>query len=276
MMFKPSLKTAGSIKLIPMNMIMPNPNQPRRHFDHNALAGLADSIGQNGIMQPVTVRPLENGQYELIAGERRLRAARMAGLSAVPCIEHKVDSRASAVLALLENLQREDLNIFEEAEGIARLIGEWGITQQEAARRLGRAQSTLGNKLRLLQLDIRQRRVILEHGLTERHARALLRLALPEERDRVLQKIVECDFTVQDTEEYIDGMLESAQLQFEPQRQKPRRVGLVRDVRLFVNTINRAVDVMRSQGLNARSSQKETEDYIEYLVVIPKKQAKKV
>jgi len=268
-MFKPSVRTAGTIKLIPADMISPNPNQPRRYFNRDTLLGLAESIEQNGLIQPIAVRPLETGRFELIAGERRLRAAQLAGLRAVPCIEHQVGPRDSAVLALLENLQREDLNMFEGAEGVARLMGEWGISRQETAQRLGWAQSTLSNKLRLLQLDDIQQRTILEHRLTERHARALLRLEA-EKRCGALRVIIERGFNVRDAEEYIDSLLESAQLQFEPPPTKPRRIGLVRDVRLFVNTINHAVEVMRGQGLDARSTQSESEDFIEYRVVIPK------
>ena len=262
-------ETAGRIIMIPLGLIVPNPNQPRRRFNSETLLSLSESIRANGVMQPVTVRALDNRTYELIAGERRLRAARLAGLDTVPCIKRQVLPENSALLALLENLQRENLSVFEEAEGLSRLIQDWGITQREAAERLGKAQSTLANKLRLLQLTPPQREQITAAALTERHARALLRIPSAEIRDNALTVIVAREYNVQDTERYIDALLAVPE-----EKTARRRIGLVKDVRLFVNTITRAIDVMRQQGLDALSSQNETEDYIEYTVRIPKSQAR--
>lgn len=172
------------IRQIPVIQITPNANQPRTEFSRDELVELADSIRQNGVLQPLTVRRGKQNQYELIAGERRLRASILAGMDTVPCIIVQCDDQQSAVFALLENLQRVDLGPFEEAEGIARLIEAWGITQEEAAQRLGKKQSTIANKLRLLKLSEPERRQIVEACLTERHARALLRLKDGKDRSR--------------------------------------------------------------------------------------------
>lgn len=261
-------KTSKKILLIPLSKIFPNPKQPRTIFDEAELQGLADSIRKNGILQPLLVRSLPTGIYELIAGERRLRAAKIAGLETVPCIELLVDSRRSALLALLENLQRQDLSFFEEAEGLAKLIDEWGITQQEASQRLGKSQSAIANKLRLLRLPPAQRHRIMAGRLTERHARALLRIVEDEERERVIDIIIAKELNVSETEEMIERMLL-------PKTESHRRRGgpVIRDLRLFVNTISRAVDTMRQSGVQAKTSKSETDDYIEYTIFIPKSPA---
>ena len=162
--------------MLPLGLIHPSPYQPRTVFDEEALMGLSESIRRTGLLQPLSVRKRADGGWDLIAGERRLRAARLAGLSSVPCIEMHTDDRRAAMLGLIENVQRADLNPFEEAEAIHRLMDEWGVTQLEVAQRLGKAQSTVANKLRLLRLNPDQRRRILAAGLSERHARALLRV----------------------------------------------------------------------------------------------------
>ncbi|MDR1927750.1 MAG: ParB/RepB/Spo0J family partition protein [Oscillospiraceae bacterium] len=244
--------------------IFPNPNQPRRRFDEKELAGLAESIRQNGILQPLTVRPLSGGGYELIAGERRLRAARLAGLPYVPCISSTADDARSAVLALVENLQREDLGFFEEAQAMQHLMDCYGFPQEQLAHSLGKASSTLSNKLRLLRLPQELRGQILAAGLTERHARALLRLENEAQQRSALQTIIARELNVAATDRLIETLLAA----------KPGRravtVRLVRDVRIFLNTINHAVETMRSSGIPAESSKLETEDYMEFTVRIPK------
>ena len=217
---------------------------------------------------PITVRRKEDGRFEIIAGERRYRASCMAGLTEIPCIEVHADEQRSAVLALLENLQRSDLSFFEEAEGIARLIHEWGITQEEAASRLGKAQSTLANKLRLLKLTREQRMKILQNNLTERHARALLRLEDEMKREEALDIIIERSLNVAQTEAYIQSLLSPA-----PQRHEQKITPLIRDVRLFLNTINKALHTMRGSGIAAESLKTEGPEYIEYLIRIPKQSA---
>ena len=266
-MFMMSRSGGRRLITVPLNMIVPNSNQPRRVFDSEELRGLAESIKRNGILQPVTVRQAGEGKYEIIAGERRCRAAAIAGLKAVPCIVTDVDDKRSAVLSLMENLQRSDLNCFEEADGIARLINSWGITQQEVAERLGKAQSTIANKLRLLRLTPTQRRRIIDAGLTERHARALLRILDDVQRDNALEIIINKGLNVSDTDKLIDEILSPKP---EQKSSAARRTPIVRDLRLFINTISKAVDTMNQSGLNARTAKNETDEYIEYRVIIPK------
>lgn len=250
------------IQLAPEN-IRANPAQPRQEFEPEALESLAESIRQNGLLQPVTVRRTQDGSYELVAGERRLRACRMAGVKLIPCIVSGCDARQSAILALLENLQRRDLGVFEEAEGLRRLVEEWGVTQEEAAARLGKSQSSIANKLRLLRLGEEERRIITEAKLTERHARALLRLEKEEERLAALKVVAERGMNVAQTEHYIEQLLGTPD-----KPQKPRRRVVVRDVRIFMNTIHHAVDVMKQNGIKAQSWKRETDQYLEYVVRI--------
>lgn len=191
-------RSAGQVLLIPNEKIFPNPNQPRHVFDQGELVNLAISIRMNGILQPITVREVEKG-YELVSGERRLRASRLAGMLMVPCIVIDVNEMKAAIFSLIENLQRQNLGYFEEAMAIERLMSEYGLSQEEAAKRLGKAPSTVSNKLRLLSLPAPIQKLLLENGLSERHARALLRL---DEDDMmpILKKIIEKKMSVTQTE----------------------------------------------------------------------------
>lgn len=255
---------------IPTIQIRPNKTQPRKTFDEDELRMLAQSISTNGILQPLTVRRLNQNEYELVAGERRLRAAVLAGLTKVPCVLIKCSDKESAIFALLENLQRSDLNMFEEARGISRLIRKYGITQEEAAIRLGKKQSTVANKLRLLRLSLEDQDWIIQAGLSERHARALLRIEDDELRKEMLSKIVSEGLSAKDTEDEVMKLLYRATVTDTPKQEKRF---VIRDVRIFVNTINKAVDTMRLSGINAVSKKLETEEYIEYTVKIPKAEA---
>lgn len=258
------LGAQGKVWQLEVSKIQPCPWQPRRSFDEEELQGLAESIRANGIIQPLTVRRSRSGGYQLIAGERRLRAAKLAGLSKVPCIEVHADDERAAVLSLLENLQRQDLNFFEEAEAIAALIEEWEISQEAAAARLGKSQSALANKLRLLRLQPLLRERIRQAGLTERHARALLRLPEVGQREEVLDQVIRRKLKVAETERLIDAILA-------PKVEDKRSfTPIVKDIRLFVNTITHAVDTMRSSGINAQTKKQETDQYIEVTVRIPK------
>ena len=194
------------VQYIPLGRIRPNPQQPRQGFDEVGLAELAASIRSCGILQPLTVRRAGDG-YELVAGERRLRAARIAGLREVPCLVAQVGEEDSALLALMENLQRRDLDCWEEAAAIARLISRYGLSQEEAARRLGRAQPTVANKLRLLRLPEDVRNLLRENGLTERHARALLRLQDPEVQRRAAGDMVRRQMNVAQAEAHVEKLL---------------------------------------------------------------------
>lgn len=259
------IKTAGHVLLIPQEDILPNRSQPRRRFDTDALEELAESIRQNGVLQPLIVRRNANGTYELIAGERRLRAARIVGVRRLPCILTDVSDEQSAVLALLENMQREDLGFFEEAEALSRIMQQYALSQEEVAARIGKAPSTISNKLRLLRLPEDVRREIVRMDLTERHARALLRLDTAESMRRALTQIVRRHLTVTQTDALISELLKPP----EPPRREPLK--LFKDVRLFVNTLNHAVDTMRRAGIEADAVKTETDDFIEYVVRIPKK-----
>ncbi|QEY35190.1 ParB/RepB/Spo0J family partition protein [Caproiciproducens galactitolivorans] len=252
---------------IPINSIHPNPAQPRKVFSEQELLELSRSIRTNGLLQPITVRRVKDG-YELIAGERRLRACKIAGLTTVGCIINDCSPETSAVLAMTENLQRQDLQIFEEAEGIRQLIEQWNVTQEEAALRLGKSQSTLANKLRLLKLTKEEREKITENGLTERHARALLRIKDEVLRKNALNLIIARDCNVKQAEELIDNFLQGNE-----KPKKTKRTVVVKDVRIFLNTINHAIETMRQSGINAQTLKSETDEYIECLVRIPKAQA---
>ena len=247
-----------------------SPNQPRKSFDEYELKLLADSIQANGIIQPLAVRKLPDGRFELIAGERRLRAAVMAGLRRVPCVIHKTDDETSALYSVIENLQRSNLTVFEESEGINRLITEYGMSQAEAAARLGIAQSTLSNKLRLLKLDSEIQARIVSARLTERHARALLRL--PERlRGEALDRIIAEGLTLAQTEEYITSLLNPPEEQPQTEPEEPVRKVVIGDLRLFSNSLSKLLTTLQNAGIKASSRKYETEKYIEYKVRIPKK-----
>ena len=256
-------RSAGQVLLIPSEIIYPNPNQPRRSFDQEELVNLAISIRMNGILQPITVRETQNG-YEVVSGERRLRASRLAGMLSVPCIVIDVNSFKSAVYALIENLQRQNLGYFEEAAAIERLMKDFGLSQEEAAKQLGKAPSTVSNKLRLLSLQSEARNLLCEHGLSERHARALLRL--PEDKILpVLNKIIERKLNVTQTEAYIEEILS------EKQANRITKT-MFSDVKIFLKTINHAVETMKKAGIKADIKKEEQEESFIYYIKIPKKE----
>lgn len=253
-------RTAGRVLLLPVAQIEPSPYQAREEFDPEEIAQLAASILQNGLLQPVSVRRLAAGRYQLVAGERRLRACKMAGLSELPAILCDYEDTQTAALGLLENLQRQALNPFEQAKGIRELIALWGCTQEEAARRLGMAQPTLNNKLRLLSLSREEQAQCLSLGLTERHARAVLRLP-KEERGKAMDHMAKQGMNARQADEYIEKLLDRP-----PRR---RTIPMVRDVRIFINTINRAVRLMVDAGVPASSQRTDKDGYIEYTIRIP-------
>ncbi len=266
-------KSENKITEIPTIKIRPNKTQPRKIFDEDKLRDLAKSIEENGILQPLTVRRVSQSEYEIIAGERRLRASVLAGYSKVPCIVIKCNDRESAMLALLENLQRCDLGIFEEARGISRLIRRYGITQEQAAKKLGKSQSTIANKLRLLNLSYDEQDWIVQAGLSERHARALLRIYDQELRKEALSKIIAENLNVAQSEELIENLLYNSMLP--EQSKKGTRKIVIKDVRIFINTINKAVSTMQQAGIDAVCKHKDSGDYIEYTVKIPKQQTER-
>jgi ParB family chromosome partitioning protein len=257
----------GGIVQVPVNEIDPNPNQPRRAFDGERLAALAESIAQYGVLSPITVR-LRYGRYELIAGERRLRAARLAGLARVPCLVLDVDLEESGLLAMVENLQREDLDFVEEARGIENLIRLFDLSQEEAARRLGLSQSAVANKLRLLRLPPDILAALRDKGLTERHGRALLRLGSAEEQRAALAAVCEQGLNVAQTDAYIDALLAAREAPEKPAR---RRAFILKDVRVFLNTLNHSLELMKQGGIAAGMKREETEEELIVTISIPKK-----
>ena len=256
MMFSAKEKVVAKVIQVDVNKIEPNPYQPRREFDD--IDGLAQSIKQNGILQPLTVRRTENG-FQLVAGERRLRAAKMLGLESVPCIPMTITERNSAMLALIENIQRRDLSFFDEAEAIAKLIDFYGMTQEDAAISLGKSQPSIANKLRLLKLDKEVQQKISEYGLTERHARALLRLKCKGDQLNIVDVFKEKNMNVEAAERCVEAFLQKEK---DMSSFKKRSV-VFKDVRLFVNTLNKAVEMMKAAGIEADSQRIQNEDYIE-------------
>ena len=256
--------------MIPIRQIRPNSSQPRKNFDDEELYSLAESIMSNGILQPLSVRQISQREYELIAGERRLRAAVIAGLSRVPCIITECSDEQSAIFALIENLQRVDLGMFEEARGIARLIKNHNLTQEQVAARLGKRQSTIVNKLRLLKLSLEEQEWITHAKLSQRHARALLKIENSAVRKEILSKVITESMSIRETEDYIDKFL-ADEVTVEKKIQKQKII--IRDLRIFVNTIEKAVTTMRIAGIQAQSEKTEDENYIEYTVRIPKEDA---
>ena len=238
-------KAVSEVKVVkvPIDTIFPNPYQPRKNFDDAALEDLSASIAQYGVLQPLLVSPAENGRYMLIAGERRLRASKMAKLTEVPVIISEYTSQQIAEIALIENLQREDLHYLEEAEGYEKLMNQFHITQEAMAARVGKKQSTIANKLRLLRLSAPVRKVLMDAELSERHARALLKLPDDEKRLEVLETIVAKNLSVRQTEEYINKLLDGKS------EEKRKRMVIVNDVRIYLNSIKQVVDAVKTAGI---------------------------
>lgn len=253
------------------SQIIANPDQPRKIFDDNKLSALKESISKNGIIEPLLVRRTAYNKYELIAGERRLRAAVLAGLRRVPCVLHTTDRVTAGIYAVTENLQRCDLNFFEEAEAIESLINLSGKSHAQIAQSLGIAQSSLSNKLRLLKLDDNLKKAINEYNLSERHARALL--AIPsEDRPLLLREIINEGLNVRQTTERIKQILaknDESNITYEPAK-PPVRKKAIGDEKIFRNSLNKLVGFLQSSGVDAKTRRTENEKYIEYKVRIPK------
>lgn len=257
---------SSRVRNIPINTVRPNPQQPRRSFDETGLRELADSIRAYGILQPLTVRD-RGGFYELVAGERRLRAARIAGLREVPCLVAEVGEEDAALLALIENLQRRDLDYMEEAAAIARLIGRYGLSQQQAADKLGKSQPAIANKLRLLRLAPPVIDCLRQYGLTERHARTLLRLTDPEQQLAAARHMGQRGLNVAQAEQYVDAL--TAENRTAPPQRRPTYI--IKDVRLFLNSVERGVRLMQSAGVGAEVGRRDTEEEILLTIHIPKR-----
>ncbi len=250
--------------------ITPNPYQPRRSFDADSLSELAESIRKYGVLQPITVRKLLNGTYELIAGERRLRACSLAGMRKIPAIVVNLNDNDSAVVALVENIQRQNLSFMEEAEAYRNLLYHHGLTQEELAASLGKTQSSVANKIRLLKLSRVIREIIKENNLTERHARALLRLEDEKQQIKALEKITDKGLNVRQTDELIEEMLRQNAPKAMPVIVPKPKTNTPKDMRLFTNTLRHAIDLIRRQGIEATSVETEYDNYIEYTITVPK------
>ncbi len=230
---------------LPIDKIMPNPYQPRRFFERESLEELAVSIQEYGVLQPISVRLINGRSYELVAGERRLRASKIAGLLTIPALVVNITDQESAILAIIENIQRQNLNFLEEAEGLQNLINDYSFTQEEVARRVGKNQSTVANKLRILKLPKSVQRVLIENNLTERHGRALLRLTQEEDMLAVLQRVIANGLTVAKTEELVETIYEKQN----SRRNNGREKNYIRDIRIFTNTVKEALNMMMSAGV---------------------------
>lgn len=244
-----AMPKSREILYLPVDKIEPNPYQPRRFFDSGALEELSKSIREYGVIQPISVRMSSGYKYELVAGERRLRASRLAGLRTIPAVIVNISDQDSAILAIIENLQRQNLNFLEEAEGFQNLIQDYSFTQEELAERVGKSQSTIANKLRILRLPKSVLKLLMENELTERHARALLRMENEEEQIEIVKKVIMQGLTVKKTEEMVENYLKKeGQAGLRKPGLKIRR--FVKDIRIFTNTVKQAVDVMVQSGVN--------------------------
>ena len=248
----------GRVVFLPVRAIRPNPAQPRKIFREEALTELADSIRQHGILQPLSVRRV-GAAYELIAGERRLRAGQMAGLTEIPCIVMSMDDKESGMAALVENLQRQDLDFIEEARGISALMEQCGLSQEQAAKTLGKSQSGIANKLRLLRHSPQVLQSIRENGLTERHARALLKLPTEPEKHRAIATIARMNMSVARTEQYIEDLLAAP-------KDKSAKV----NVGAFLKNVNQTLAKIQLSGIRAVSERRETDSQIVLTITIPK------
>lgn len=266
---RPAALKRGGIIYLRTEEIEPCPVQARKIFDDESLRELGESIRAYGILNPLTVRR-RGGRYELIAGERRLRAAKLAGLLEVPCMVMEVDMENAGLISLIENLQRRDLDFIEEANGISRLIHMFGMSQEEAARRIGKSQSAVANKLRLLRLpeDILAR--LREENLTERHGRALLRLDSAEKQRAALTHIAEKALNVAATEEYIDSLLAREKSAAEGDKREEKRPAAGGNLKSFLSSLTRGIDLMRTSGIAAGMEREETESAVIFKISIPK------
>ncbi|HZX46601.1 MAG TPA: ParB/RepB/Spo0J family partition protein [Clostridia bacterium] len=264
-----------AIEQIEIDRIRPNPYQPRKRFNHIAIEELALSIKEYGVLQPIAVKRMNGGFFELIAGERRVKAAKLAGLKNIPAIVMEILDEDSTIIALIENLQREDLNFFEEAEGYASLMNDYGLTQEQVAKKVGKKQSTIANKIRLLRLPREVKEYIIQNGLTERHARALLKIPEKEIQMALVSRIVEKNLRVKDAEELVERILDKLSERKEdmPQEDINRNIRGAINYRIYVNTLKNAYRAIIQSGIQAEFSQKDSGEYIEVVVKIPKSKA---
>jgi len=264
-MLKNLVMQTSEVLHLPVDCVKTNPYQPRKFFERANLEELASSIREFGVLQPISVRLINGYSYELVAGERRLRASKLAGLATIPAILIRINDQESAILAIIENLQRDNLNYIEEAEGFANLIEDYGFTQEELAKKIGKSQSTIANKIRLLKLPKPLQNFLIENHLSERHARAVLRLDNEEDQTMVIAKAAKDQLTVAKTEALVEQVL-AKKNRAATSRQQIRR--FVKDVRIFTNTIKNAVDIMNKSGVKAEYIVEESEGKMEIVIAV--------
>ena len=258
------------IKYLPITTIKPNPYQPRRNFDQKALEELSQSIKSYGIIQPISVRQLSNDSYELVAGERRLRASELADLDKIPVIIVDFRDKESAMMALIENLQREDLNFIEEAEGYHNLIKDHDFTQQELAEKIGKSQSTIANKIRLLKLPSDIQKILIEEKLTERHGRVLLKLPDDKLKHAVLEEVLNNDLNVKNTELIVEDILNDLMGEDDEEEEPQQNVKSLINVRIYLNTLKKAYKAIKEFGIDANYKEVDKENHVELVIKIPK------
>lgn len=263
------LKKEKAVYQLPIEKVRPNPYQPRKYFNISALEELAESITAYGILQPITVRKMSGGYYELVAGERRLRAAEMAGLTTVPAIFVQVSDSDSAVLAFIENIQRQNLSFLEEAEGYRNMMEDYGLTQEELAAKLSKSQSAIANKLRVLKLEDSVKKELLDNHFTERHARALLRLPDEQTRLLVMAQMIREEMNVKRTEELVENTLEEMRHKHTEKGER-REKRYITDFRLFTNTIKQSLEVIRRSGVDVVYEDTQNDDECEIVIRIRK------
>ncbi len=257
-----------SVQYIPVDEIRPNPYQPRRNLERVKLNELADSIKEYGVMQPITVRCINKG-YELVTGERRLKASRIAGIEKIPAIVVYISDKDSAIMALIENIQRQNLSYFEEAEGYKNIMEDYGMTQEEVAKKVGKSQSSIANKIRVLKLSNKVKNKIIESELSERHARALLKLNNEEDLQlEIIDKIILQGLNVKRTEELVENYMEKI-LKNQPINSENKKKRGIRDIRIFTNTIKQAVETMSNLGVEVNYLVEEKRDFYEIKINIP-------
>ncbi len=261
MLKKDKQEVINRVVMLSVTDIYPNPSQPRKSFDESALQELGKSIAENGLLQPITVRKREIG-YELVSGERRLRACKLINIEKIPAIIVEVSDNSSAMLALVENIQRQDLHFLEEAAAIQKLLVEFDLTQNEVAKRLGKSQSGIANKIRLLQLSESVRMKALEFELGERQTRALLRLSDEDTMLHAIQVIAKRQYNAEETDAYITSLLQP--------KKKQQIKFCMKDIRIFHHTLQKAVKLVSQSGLKAVYECEETEDGVDYHIHIPK------
>ena len=265
------LQTSTLVMHLAVDSIAPNPYQPRKFFEKDSIEDLSKSILQYGVMQPISVRLISGTNYELVAGERRLRASRLAGLNTIPAIIVNINDQESAMLAVIENIQRENLNYIEEAIGYNNLLHDYKFTQEELATRMGKSQSTIANKLRILRLSKKIQRMLIEEGLSERHARALVRIEDEETQLKILKKVIAQQLNVKKTEELVEKAIENTKS--DPEKKETKIKHIIKDLRLFKNSIVQAIDIMSKAGYNTDYTIDDVGNGYEIVIMVNKEEA---